>query len=105
MTRFTSPVALAAVCLGLLIPATVTSAQAANPAEPLRACQGHITTLGWGAIVRDRNGRCTNVEASRHSALPRAAAQAETMTCKNARSYLGGALQVCNDRPLRRAPR
>ena len=103
MARFTSPIAIAALCL--LVSTTVTKAQTAPATEPLRTCQGNIMTLAWGAVVRDRQGPCRIAEPTRRLVAPRVVAPTVTMTCTKERSYLGGALQICNDQPRRRAPR
>lgn len=103
MAHFTSAAALAA--LYLLVSTTATNAQTAPATEPVRTCQGNITTLAWGAVVRDRDGPCRIAEPTRRLEPPRVVAPPVTMTCANKRSYLGGALQICRDEPRGRAPR
>lgn len=99
MTRSTSPVAIAALCLGLLAPATTTFGQTPPAAEPLRTCRGNTVTLAWGTVIRDDDGPCRRAETARRTAPPRVSAPPIMQTCTNKRSYLGGVLQICDDQP------
>ena len=99
MTRSTSPVAIAALCLGLLAPATATFGQTGPADEPLRTCRGNVVTLAWGTVVRDNDGPCRRAETARRTAPPRVPAPRIMQTCTNKRSYLGGVLQICDDQP------
>ena len=102
MTRSTSPVAIAALCLGLLAPATATFGQTAPADEPLRICRGNIVTLAWGTVVRDKDGACRRAETARRTAPPRVPTPSAMQACTNTRSYLGGVLQICDDQPRAR---
>ncbi len=94
--------------LGLLAAPVTALAQTPEAQTPLRACSGDTLTLAWGAIVRDSRGRCRaatrGVQAQRPVARAQVTAGATT-ACPNRRSYMGGALLICDDQPRASAPR
>jgi len=102
MTRVTIPYAIAALCLGLLAPATATYGQTEPADKPHRACRGSIVVLAWDIVVRDNDGPCRRAEIARRTALPRVSTPSSMHACANKRSYLGGALQICDDQPRTR---
>lgn len=94
--------------LGLLAAPAGALAQTPQSPPPLRACSGDTLTLAWGAFVRDSQGRCRptarGVQAQRPVARVQANTEATT-ACPNRRSYMGGALLICDDQPRARSPR
>lgn len=91
--------ALAAALVLTCVPQTA-QAQSVPSAPAERLCEGPTTSVAWGAVVRDRRGPCRpstpqpGVSARTHAVSVTAAA----MPCRNARRWLGGAVQICSDR-------
>lgn len=111
MPKATSPLAVLAVLVGALAASSVDAA-AREPTQTARArvCEGGVLTIAWGRATFDSQGACRPDRSGRASATAAVTTRStvsatNAQRCPNRRSYLGGAVVICDDAPRAEIPR
>lgn len=101
-----SPVLAAVVALAAST-AVLAEVPERGSAKVTRPCEGRVTTLFWGAYVRDARGPCVAAAEPIAEWRPLVARRVEVAVpdCEDERRWLGGALRICRDAPRTQEPR
>lgn len=111
MPKATSPLAVLAVFASLTAAPPVLAAPDQNGAQPrTRTCVGETLTVAWGRAAFDADGPCRPASAAGATTASVAALRSRVVatsarSCPNRRTYLGGAIVICDDAPRAETPR